>query len=42
MGPNKLIRKTLVFFRKALKEVSKTLAEAVSELWTERTAAIKQ
>ena len=33
--------KTLVFLRKALKDVSKTLAEAVSELWTERAAAIK-
>ena len=32
--------KRLVFPRKALKEVSKTLAEAVLELWTERTAAI--
>ena len=27
--------------RKALKEVSKALAEAVSELWSEREAAIK-
>ena len=32
----------LVFFRKALKEVSKALVKAVSELWTERTAAILQ
>ena len=36
-----LTEKRLVFLRKALKEVSKTLAEAVSELWSERTAAIK-
>ena len=31
----------LVFVRKALKEVSKTLAEAFSELWTELAVAIK-
>ena len=31
----------IIFLRKALKEVSKKLAEAVSELWSERAAAIK-
>ena len=34
-------QKILVIFRKARKEVSKTLAEAVSELWAERAAALK-
>ena len=33
--------KRMVFFSKALKEVSKTLAEAVSELWIEGAAVIK-
>ena len=36
-----LPEKRLVFLKKALKGVSKTLAEAVSELWTERSAAMK-
>ena len=36
-----LTKKSLVLLRKALEEVSKTLAEAVTELWTERAAAIK-
>ena len=34
-------KKLVVFFSKALKEVSKILAEAVSELWIEQAAAIK-
>ena len=37
-----LLEKELVFFRKVFKKVSKTLAEAVSELWIELAAAIKQ
>ena len=36
-----LSEKRLVFFRKKLKEVSKILAKAVSELWIEQDAAIK-
>ena len=36
-----LSKKRLVFVRKALNEVSKILAEAVSELWIEHAAAIK-
>ena len=31
----------MVFLRKALKEVFKKLSEAISELYTERAAAIK-
>ena len=38
--PTDLSEKRLVFFRKALKKVSKALAEAVSELLTERAAVI--
>ena len=38
---NKSISEGKIFFRKALKEVSKTLTEAVSELWKQRAAAIK-
>ena len=34
-------QKKAVFIRKALKEVFKTLAEAVVEIWIERGAAIK-
>ena len=33
--------KRIVFLRIALKEVSKTLADSVSELWTDRAAAVK-
>ena len=36
-----LTEKLLVFFRKALKEVSTTLAGAISELWTECAESIK-
>ena len=36
-----LTEKRLIFFRKALKEVSKTQVEAVSEIWIERVEAIK-
>ena len=37
-----LSEKVLVFYRKALKELLKTLAEAVSEPWRERPEAIKK
>ena len=34
--------KAIVFYKKALKDLSKTLAEAVSELWKEMTEEIKK
>ena len=37
-----LSEKALVFYRKTRKDLSKRLAEAVSELWKERTEAIKK
>ena len=37
-----LSEKQLTFYRKALKDISKTLVEAVSELWKERVEEIKK
>ena len=37
-----ITEKTLEYYRQAFKEASKTLAEAVSELWKERIDVIKQ
>ena len=36
-----LSEKVNVFFQKALKEASKILAEAISELWKEQSAEMK-
>ena len=33
--------RALGYYRKSIKELSKTLAEAISELWKERAEAIK-
>ena len=37
-----LSEKALVLYRRVLNDLLKTLAEAVSELWKERTEAIKK
>ena len=37
-----LLEKALVFYRKAIDDLSKILVEAVFKLWKERTEAIKK